>query len=113
MTLQKRNPVALAGAHGADTEALDRAIDNQNPTATDLSPQAKWRSRNPLAVWAQSATRSAIRRGILERKPCAICGDPETDFHHDPRAYDQPLRGTFLCRRHHKAEHKRLKGGAK
>ncbi|TIW20348.1 MAG: hypothetical protein E5V65_08480 [Mesorhizobium sp.] len=79
-----------------------------------FTPQQRWQKANPLARWAHIATSSAIRKGILVRECCAVCGSPKTDFHHDPRFYDQPLRGTWLCRRDHVAEHRRLRqeGGA-
>ncbi|TIQ99774.1 MAG: hypothetical protein E5X36_09040 [Mesorhizobium sp.] len=79
-----------------------------------MTPQKRWAERNPKARWAHLATTNAIRMGILVRQPCVICGSPKTDFHHDPRFYDQPLRGTWLCRRDHVAEHRRLRqeGGA-
>ncbi|MCV2871590.1 hypothetical protein OEZ71_04705 [Defluviimonas sp. WL0050] len=68
-----------------------------------MTPQQKWRERNPKADWAHAATRSAINRGLIERKPCEVCGDPETDAHHPD--YDRPLTVRFLCRKHHKQEH--------
>ncbi|TGR05495.1 hypothetical protein EN833_23370 [Mesorhizobium sp. M4B.F.Ca.ET.190.01.1.1] len=74
-----------------------------------FAPQAKWRDKNPLATWAHSAKLSALRKGILVKQPCAVCGNEQVDFHHDPDHYDQPLRGTWLCRRHHVAEHRRLR----
>ncbi len=86
------------------TEATER-----KPT-----PQAKWRERNPLANWAHSATRSAIRRGLLVRPDrcdeCSTVGP--VDAHHDPRRYQEPLHVSgWLCRRCHKQAHKRLKAG--
>ncbi|TIR21925.1 MAG: hypothetical protein E5X33_12040 [Mesorhizobium sp.] len=91
--------------------------DNVSPNKSKLSgnsPQARWRARDPLARWAHVAVQSALKRGLLVRQPCQVCADPQTDFHHDPQHYDQPLRGTWLCRRHHRAEHRRLRqeGGA-
>lgn len=80
----------------------------QNATKP-VTRQAAWRARNPLAHWAHKAFESALKRGLVERKPCEVCGDPKTDFHHDPDAYDQPLRGRHLCRLHHVHEHRRLR----
>lgn len=73
------------------------------------TPQAKWKTGNPKAVWAHNALRSALRRGLLERGPCEVCGAEKTDAHHDPDDYDRPMAVRWLCRLHHKAEHKRLK----
>jgi hypothetical protein len=71
--------------------------------------QKRWADAHPLEKWAHAAVQSAIRRGILNREPCAVCGAEPADFHHDPAHYDQPLHGQFLCRSHHRREHARLK----
>jgi len=72
--------------------------------------QARWAERNPLKRWAHVATASALKRGILQRQPCEACGEERTDAHHPD--HREPLRVQWLCRACHKAEHKRLKGGA-
>lgn len=78
-----------------------------NPPVTKFPSQARWREKNPLSRRAHVATASALKRGLIVRQPCELCGDPVTDSHHDD--YLQPLNGRWLCRRHHKAEHCRLK----
>ena len=78
-----------------------------NPRSQQAKPtsrQAKWRARNPLAAWAHAAFQSALKRGLISRQPCELCGDERTDAHHDN--YDRPLTVRFLCRRHHKLAHK-------
>ncbi|MBB4277250.1 hypothetical protein [Rhizobium mongolense] len=72
-----------------------------------VSPQAKWNRANPLAMWAHAAVRSAIRKGLLEPKPCEICGAESAEFHHP--SYQTPLIGQWLCRLHHRREHQRLR----
>lgn len=69
--------------------------------------QAKWRDRNQQAVWAQAALRAALRRGLVEQKPCRVCGSADSEAHHPD--YDRPMDVNWLCRAHHKAEHARLK----
>lgn len=69
--------------------------------------QARWREKNPLKRWAHVATASALRYGLLDRKPCEICGAEPTDAHHAD--YSKPMQVRWLCRKHHKAEHARLK----
>ena len=66
-------------------------------------PQAAWRERNPLKVWAHKAFEAGLRRGLIESKPCEICGEPKTDGHHSD--YAKPLEVRWLCRAHHKAAH--------
>lgn len=75
----------------------------QSTRKSKYARQARWRSRNPLKVWAHSALQSALRRGLIERKPCEVCGDPNSEGHHDD--YQKPMVVRWLCRRHHKAEH--------
>lgn len=69
--------------------------------------QKRWRERNPVAAWAHSAVRSAIRRGILTPRSCEVCGDEKAEFHHPNHRL--PLHGQWLCRKHHKAEHRRIR----
>jgi len=69
--------------------------------------QAKWRDKNPKAVWAQAALRSALKRGLAIAKPCEVCGAEPAEAHHPD--YDKPAEVIWLCRLHHKAEHRRMK----
>ncbi len=69
--------------------------------------QKRWRERNPLAAWAHVALQSAIRRGLISRQPCEECGDPQTDAHHPD--YTRPAHVQWLCRKHHKEEHRRIR----
>lgn len=78
-------------------------------TDRKISPQRRWNKAHPLARWAHSALRSALKKGLIEQEPCEVCGDPNSEAHHDPNAYDRPLDVTWLCRLHHKREHKRLR----
>lgn len=58
----------------------------------------EWRNRNKAKMAAHSLVRSAIRKGVLVKKPC-FCGETETDAHHED--YSKPLEVQWLCRRHH------------
>jgi hypothetical protein len=108
MALQNADPGAQASAAGA-LRTVD-AIDAGEPT-TALSAgkgrrygaQERWRARNPLAAWSHGATRAALRRGLLVRGVCEVCGSAKTDAHHPD--HRQPLKVRWLCRRHHKALH--------
>jgi hypothetical protein len=77
----------------------------QNPKPK-YTRQARWRERNPKAVWAHVALKSAMRRGLIEPQPCEVCG-AAAEGHHDD--YDRPMVVRWFCRRHHKAEHRRLR----
>lgn len=67
------------------------------------TPQMKWNDTHPLELLAHQYVRSALRRGLLVRGPCEICGEPQTDAHHDD--YEQPRKVRWLCRRHHQQHH--------
>jgi hypothetical protein len=40
-----------------------------------------------------------VKRGKMERKPCEVCGDPDSQSHHDD--YDKALEVRWLCQKHH------------
>jgi hypothetical protein len=43
---------------------------------------------------------NAVRRGVITRGPCEVCGtDKMVVAHHDD--YGRPLKVRFLCRYHH------------
>jgi hypothetical protein len=69
--------------------------------------QNKWNRENPLALWAHQSLRSALKRGLVQRQPCARCGAEPAEFHHPD--HRQPLVGEWLCRLHHRREHARLR----
>jgi hypothetical protein len=70
--------------------------------------QQMWRKRHPKRYLAHLTVQNAMRLGVIERKPCEVCGDPKTDAHHPD--YSRPLDVQWLCRRHHKQLH--AKGGS-
>ncbi|MFN4160119.1 MAG: hypothetical protein ACK4GO_17225 [Gemmobacter sp.] len=95
---------ALAGATGADQET---AHQDNTTTRAKRKPtrQALWRQRNPAAYLAHLFVSNAVRLGVLERQPCAVCGADRAEAHHPD--YQRPGLVTWLCRRHHAAAHKR------
>lgn len=52
---------------------------------------------------AREITNHAIRDGKLRRQPCEQCGEM-AEAHHDD--YTKPLAVRWLCRTHHRAEHR-------
>ncbi len=100
---KKRKPAG----QGELREVEIQSSNGDTSTERKLSRQARWRQRNPIAAWCHSATASAIRRGIIERQPCEVCGDPKTDAHHPE--WKTPLFCQWLCRKHHKAAERELK----
>lgn len=49
-------------------------------------------------------TRRLIRKGILIRKNCEICGHEDAQSHHDD--YNDPMNIRWLCSKHHAEHHK-------
>jgi hypothetical protein len=56
--------------------------------------------RKQLAAWA--AVKKAVSTKTLVREPCAVCGNPRSQAHHED--YDQPLVVEWLCSLHHGAK---------
>lgn len=46
----------------------------------------------------------ALKKGVLKKEKCKICGDVKVDAHHED--YDNPLDVIWLCRLHHMEKHK-------
>lgn len=46
-----------------------------------------------------------IKRGKITKLPCSICGNIESEAHHED--YDKPLDVIWLCREHHLELHKK------
>lgn len=56
------------------------------------------------ARWtARKLARLAVRRGVLIRQPCEVCGAERVEAHHDD--YSQPLNVRWLCPTHHREHH--------
>lgn len=60
---------------------------------------------SPEKVKARRILNSAVRNGSVTRKPCEVCGSPDTDAHHAD--YSKPLEVEWLCRPHHSLRHPR------
>lgn len=93
-------PTAI-GNGGKENISHRKSSRSKNPR------QERWKQANPIKVWAHQALRSAVRRGLVIQECCAECGDPNAEAHHDD--YERPMSVRWLCRLHHKAEHRRLK----
>ena len=67
----------------------------------------KYRINNPQKRNAHMVVDSAIRSGALKRMPCGVCGDVLSEAHHED--YNKPLDVQWLCQKHHKIRHKKLR----
>jgi hypothetical protein len=77
-----------------------------------IAQTKKRRSMADGYMAAHSKVSHALDKGILERKPCEMCGTTAwVHAHHDD--YRKPLDVMWLCPVHHKARHAYLKELAK
>jgi hypothetical protein len=87
--------------------AAKRRYDSKPEVRAKLRARSKrWRAANPEADKAHDAVRYAIRVGRLVRGACAVCGDAQTQGHHDD--YRKVLEVVWLCARHHRLRHLEL-----
>jgi len=57
-----------------------------------------------IKLYAGNAARAAIRKGILKREPCQVCGETNVHAHHHD--YSKPLDVIWLCKTHHEEIHR-------
>jgi ribosomal protein S27AE len=65
-----------------------------------LAAQRRRRRLHPEKTKAYNAVARAVRSGRLVRQPCAACGHPKAQAHHDD--YMKPLDVRWLCFRCHR-----------
>ena len=65
---------------------------------------AAWIERNPANRAAHKAVEKTIKRGLLARQACEVCGTEAGEAHHDD--YAEPLEVCWLCRKHHVERHR-------
>lgn len=63
----------------------------------------KWAREHKDQVNAMMRINSYIKKGLVARKPCEICGAENSHAHHDD--YTRPLSVRWLCPVHHKEWH--------
>lgn len=66
----------------------------------------KYRSNHPNKYAAHTAVNNALKSGKLQKQPCCICGNKDSEAHHED--YDLPLEVIWYCDFHHKERHRQL-----
>jgi hypothetical protein len=66
---------------------------------------SEYRKHYPERIKACMAVGIAIKKGILVRQPCIVCGNEKSQAHHDD--YSKMLEVKWLCQKHHKELHRR------
>jgi len=63
----------------------------------------KQKLTNPEKVKARQQFSYVVKKGLLIRLPCEVCGDEKTHGHHTD--YSKPSLVVWLCQRHHVEAH--------
>jgi len=67
---------------------------------------ATYREKHPEKTRAHWAVGNALRSGTLIKCPCEVCGDENSQAHHED--YSRPLEVRWFCDHHHKDHEGRL-----
>jgi hypothetical protein len=70
---------------------------NTRPKHSDLPEESRKRAN------ARAYVNVYVKRGKLVQLPCEVCGDVNSEKHHDD--YDKPLEVKWLCRKCHLEHH--------
>lgn len=93
-----------------DPEGRKKVIAYERKRAQDPQRRANWikyqrnlRANHPEKYGARQAVWRAVKSGRLEKLPCAKCGSPDSQAHHED--YSKPLDVMWLCFKHHREHH--------
>lgn len=73
------------------------------PKHSELKDHAKKKAN------ARAYVKEYVRRGVIKKSNCAVCGSDNTEMHHND--YNKPLEVVWLCREYHLALHKSVSNG--
>lgn len=76
-----------------------RKEQHPNFTGGDTARKRRYRDRHSQKVHCRNMTRAAIGLGWIQKEPCEVCQNPESQCHH--LDYSQPFLIRWLCRKHH------------
>jgi hypothetical protein len=75
----------------------------RNKTPERIAQQTKYarnyRKNNPEAYKAHTYLNNAVRDKRIEKKPCCVCGNVDSQAHHED--YSKPLDVIWVCSQHH------------
>lgn len=63
----------------------------------------EYRHKFPEKEKAHKKLQTAVRKGLILKMPCLICGNEKSEGHHPD--YTKPLEVIWLCRKHHYQAH--------
>ena len=67
----------------------------------------KFHKERPQEARAQWKLQAEVKLGRIKRGNCEQCGQPNAHAHHDD--YSKPLEVRWLCNKHHRELHRKLK----
>ena len=93
-----------------------RVLSNQkfcNKCQTEYTREYR-KKRNYLTIgnnqkqkhYARTYANTYLKRGLIKREGCCICGNEKSEMHHDD--YTKPLEVKWFCRSHHLEHHKKI-----
>lgn len=72
--------------------------------AATFKAKKKWQEQNPVKRAVHVITGNAVRKGLLTKGACEVCGSKtRIHAHHDD--YSKPLEVRWLCAHHHTEWH--------
>jgi len=96
--LQHRNrTIEKARAYDRERSKLPHRV------ALHADGSRRRRALNPERHRAHQQLRRAVKKGIVKRLPCSVCGSQKSIGHHPD--YSKPIDVVWLCQPHHAAVH--------
>lgn len=63
----------------------------------------EYKKRNPKKQKSRVIFHKALKKGVIIKRPCQVCGEEKSHGHHTN--YNKPLEVMWLCAQHHKDAH--------
>lgn len=90
-----------------EVRAYDRQRSKEPERRKKLAQNAvQFREKYPEKCEAYKALGNALKRGVIKKEPCVVCGSFFVHAHHDD--YTKPLDVVWLCPVHHKQRHAQM-----
>lgn len=91
--------------HYYDTHEARILYERKRRPRTKIQVKYKTESELKYQKKANTAVQAAIKKGVLLKQPCEVCGTCQNiQAHHDD--YSKPLEVRWLCPKHHAEFHK-------
>lgn len=74
---------------------------------TKRNSYINYRKKYPERVLVKIEFQKSLRKGIIKKYPCEVCGDTKSQGHHPD--YSKPLEVIWLCQKHHSELHAKLR----